>query len=523
MEGRLLFPQIQANKTISRTTAALYTDEVHNGFQFPEKNITSADLEIYYGQTGKKIQGPCELRQAWKYNDITPRTYFAQGGSAYHASKYIRDVINTLTNSFPEVNFQSRFSMHELPMDDADIAFVYDYSSFTSRLCELKHFIEELATFCDSTMVFLVDSHRGIVETSLGSLLREYNQTCNIKGQYTVQRYLEHETTPLQHETAGFLGVYGNIASSTTLHGLHACQLEGDLSKCRCVGDDVFGIAHHSREYSKDDITRSIESLGVIQRSKIRWWTHMTPEEEDEENDRAYPYLKRPLDRFGNRMILEQALFLPIFGLIHPIQDALYRECEDLYTRAKLLAVQTLSCIKQAQALYPPLELHQKDLLKVYLQSLYEYIGFHLRGVLPLETITIQKTKLRNLFVPNVEDGFLEFDPWDLLKHRYPENEVHSVTEMELDPDDMTLEILKHPGREYRTRMSKALQYCQSMSWLKVEKRRIDILWSFEEYKSYIDNLFAGNLVAVYDVTLIVPESTVISDLASFYELECLT
>jgi len=65
---------------------------------------------------------------------------------------------------------------------------------------------------------------------------------------------------------AGFLGVYGNIASSTNFHGLHACQICGDDSDCRCAGDDVFGLMRLGKDYTKDDAVTAVESIGKIHR-----------------------------------------------------------------------------------------------------------------------------------------------------------------------------------------------------------------------------------------------------------------
>jgi len=518
MAGKLLFPQVQSQKTMSRATAARYTEVVHHGTIPPVTDVTSADIERIYMETGIEIGGPCELRQAWKYNDITPRTYFTSGGTAFHASKYIRDPINLLTNSFPEVNFVSRFSMDELAIDDNDTVFIYDYTSFTSLLAELKYFLDGLADFCDGTEIFLVDSNKGIIRHDLGMLLREYNQTCNIKGEYTVNRYEPGNNTPLNHRVAGFLGVYGNIAISTTLHGLHACQLCGDQSRCRCVGDDVFGVLRLGKDHTKEEIIAGIESLGKIHRSKVKWWPYREIEDEDPENDRAYTHLKRPLDRFGNKIILEPALFSPIWGLIHPIDDILNREVEDIYTRAKLLASQSLSAIKQARSLYPPLELHQKDLLQLYLQSLYEYIGFNGKGCLPFESTNIGEKKISDVFVPNIEDGFLDEDPWVIIAERWVENTVLSLPEMVYERQDRGFEVLRRPGTTITTTMNRTLAYLQTLGLLEAKPRRIDVLMEFEEYSRFYTNFLDGQLFRLYDVKLVDDRFVVTRDLAWCYE-----
>lgn len=521
LENTLLFPQIQPNKSVSRATAALYTERVHHGSRFPQSNVSTSDLERIYAETGEEISGPCELRQAWKYNDITPRTYFAQGGKAFHASKYIRQPINSLADAFPETNFQSRFSIHEMPIDSNDLAFVYDYTSFTSLLAELKYFLAALADFCQDTMVFLVDSHAGILQRSLGDILREYNQECNIKGEFTINRYEDGNNIPLSHQLAGFLGVYGNITSSTTLHGLHACQICGDHSRCRCVGDDVFGVLRPTRDYPKEDAVKAIQTLGVVQLQKVRWWRYINPDNEEDE-DRAYPYLKRPLDRFGNRMRLEAALFLPIWGLICPMEDILNREVEDTYTRVKLLATQTFSAIKQAQQLYPPLEDHQKEFLRIYLESMYDFLGLDTKGRLPCESFRINNRVVTNLFVPNVEPGFLDLDPWDILASRWHANTILSVPLMVREAENNLVRALEDPGTTHRSTMTRAATYLKSMGWLMADPIRIDVLWDFEEYRRFYTSVFAGELRAMYEIRLLRRDVVIINDLALYYRLDAI-
>lgn len=517
--GRLLFPQTSANQSVSRFTAAKYQYRVHDQeIKLWDVRVSTSDLERYYSESGVWINGPCELRQAWKYNELTPRTYFSQGGTTFHSSKYIRQPINELTNAFPEVNFLSRFSFHDLALDDDTTAYIYDYTSFTSLLAEQKYFLEALADFCDDTEVYLVDSYNGIIQTTLGQVFRDYNNVCNKKGEFTIQRYLEEELTPLRHEIASFLGIYGNIASCTTIHGLHACQICGDDSRCRCVGDDVFGILKLGKDYTQEEAIVAIEKLGKIQRAKIKWWPFRRLEDETEE-DHAWPYVKRPMDRFNNRMTLEPALFLPIFGLICPIDDIIQREREDTYTRVKLLATQTYSLIKQAQNVHPPLGLYQKDFLQVYLLSLYRALGIHSTGYLPFETFFVDNRPIRNLFVPNVEDkDFLDVDPWALMQWKFDAKASFTVTVPKMVDElmDNSDRIFRTPNFPFETTMTKALSYCDSMGWAISEEIKEEKSWSFLEYKSFYERLFAGDLLKVYSYRIIV-SNLVIQDLQQFY------
>lgn len=471
-------------------------------------------LERYYADTGFEIQGPCELRQSWKYNDLTPRTYFAQGGQAYHDSKYIRDIANSLANSFTETHFLSRFSLHDIVLTPDDDAFIYDYTSFTSKLAELKYFLDALADWTDDVEVKIVDSRFGILNTTLGSLIREYNQTCNTLGEYTIQRYLEGDLTIYFHRLAGFLGVYGNIVLSTAIHGLHATQLNGDHSSAKCVGDDVFGRFDTTMGSTRREMIERIQKLGLVHHLKVRWWP-FRPIEEEMDDDRAWPYVKRPLDRFQNRMIHDSALFLPIFGLIHPIPDGIHDEAEDVWSRTKLLACQTLALIKQVRNLFPPIDGIQEELLRRYLCCLYRAVGCQEKGFLPFESIRLKTgIYVTGLLMPNITGEFVTANHWDLLHERW-DNRRDVLVRVPAVVDEGTSsfrELLANKEVE-SIEMDRRLAYLERLSWVETSANYVHRYFDFEGYRKFYESMFDGNLRVTYQARLAVDAPEWISDL----------
>jgi len=509
LRGAVFYPQIQPSKSVSRQTAQQYQEKVSGHDQVGDNRVSSAMLERWYADTGMEIGGPCEIRQAWKYNDLTPRTYFSQGGTTFHSSKHIRQVPNSLAAMFPETHFLSRFSIHDLALESFKTAFIYDYISFTSLLAELKYFLEELASFTEEIEIIVIDSHQGPLNWFLGSLIREYNQACNTRGDFMVQRYDEYDSNLYQHHLAGFLGVYGNIAFSTILHGLHACQLGGDLSEAKCVGDDVFGVIAFDRETTRDTLIARVQVLGRVQQSKFRFWEYRDLEFENDD-DRAWPYIKRPLDRFQNRMIHEPGLFLPIFGLINPIPDGIHEGEEDLETRIRILAHQTFSTIRQARALYPPLEGIQVDSLRSYLKTLYKATGCQESGLLPFESIFIKSHKITGLFLPSIDGDFIEQNPWDLLKHRFDNRPdvLVRIPRTSRERIDGMAEILRSKGAWVESTSERALTYLEHMEWV-VKRELHEVRYmDYFEYSSFYSELFAGNLykIAEYSVVSTAPD-----------------
>jgi hypothetical protein len=517
LRGDTFFPQLQVAKSLSRVTAQLYQEKVHGyGRVYTDVNVSSAMLERWYAKTGEEIGGPCEIRQIWGYNDTTPRSYFAQGGRTFHGSKLIRPVLNSLANSFPETHFISRYSVNDLKIGTATMSFIYDYTSFTSNMTEFKYFIEELANFCDDVEIRIVDSHQGILNWTLGELLREYNATCNIQGEFTINRYMEGLFKTFRHKIAGFLGVYGNIVGCTTVHGLHACQLCGDRGACKCVGDDVFGTAVLGEGFGHDDLISGIQELGEVHREKVCFWPYRQVEEEGDD-DTAYPYCKRPFDRFENRMLLEQALFLPIFGLLYPISDNVHDSMEDLYTRIKILASQTYSLIRQCRSLYPPLEDHQRKLLEEYLKIIYASMGVPLDGRLPFETFEVKGLRISHLFMPAVTYGFLDKNPWDLVQQRY---EIRSEIFVEIPRStrDRIVEferVITEWGNPVETCMDRRLVYLEKMEWLISEPIYEVRYMTFPEYTSFYDSMFAGDLSRLYTVRVVEGSPVWIKDLVN--------
>jgi hypothetical protein len=495
-----IFPQLTSDKWVGRLTAFKFV-EASGGTNpdIEDHRVTVVDLERYYSDTGEEIQGPCELRQAWKYNDLTPRTYFALGGTHFHASKYIREIANSLCNAFPETNFKTRFSIHRIPITSEKLAFTYDYSSFTSNLTELKYFLTELAEYTRGVQISVIDSRKGPILRDLGELLDSYNLSVNVQGEYTINRFFPDILTPLNHMKAGMLGVYGNIALSTNLHGLHACQLCGDTSECNCVGDDVFGCGTAE---SFEDFADAVTSLGETNLSKTKSWPYRDEFREDIElEDRSWPYTKRPLTRFENRMNLATAYFLPIFGAVIPIIDGVHdiQSEEFLPEHYRLLSLQMCSFYRQMFACPPTQE--EIPILRSYCWALYTMMRIPEGGVLPFERFSLpSSTSISGLLLPNL--GYFEsFDVWagfgiEMVPERVSIPRICAEGQWGLD-------ALPRLGSMICP-TSKELVYGMKMTWLSVEALYMDASFpDFSSYKLFYDNLFERRSFRLYEYTLL--------------------
>lgn len=507
MEGVRLFPQIQTGKSMSRVTAKRYwenKDPSRLGAQF-DSNVSSAMVERVYADDGVEIQGPCELRQIWTYNDLTPRTYFSQGGTAFHDSKYIRLPLNRLSDHFEEVNFITRFSIQDILIHDNDTVFIYDYESFTSNLEEFKYFMAELAAFCDGVMIQVVDSREGVLNYDLGNLLREYNETCNNRGQYMVLRYLPEDFTLYEHGRAGFLGVYGNIVGSTVLHGLHATQVDGDFSDGKCVGDDAFiRRLYHEGMVDQSEIYSRLRALGIVHAEKTTSWG-ARGEELESDTMSTWPYCKRPIYRSANRMIHEANISLPILGRLCGFQDEVRcDEGEDHYELVKIAAIQTLTAFRQVKSLLEtnPVKTSSLDILINYLDYVYARLGLPREGCLPFESFrSSEGIIITGVLVPPIDHSIFCEDTWNLLKRRYDNADIFLLVPQTTMDEEICDEELIQTGSASGI-ASQVTSYLVKMGWARSTQRKMLASFTYDEYARYYKRIFDGDAVFVYDFVM---------------------
>jgi len=258
-------------------------------------------LERFYHETGVHIPGDSEMRQKWYKSGTSPRTYFAQGGTHYEKSKYTQEMFLDLVDLFNPTNHVSRLNPSRIMMiHPDDYLRIYDLSSFTSNCHEQMEFISHLATFCSGWKIRLFDSCYGEIEEDLGVLISEYNQICNNFPKFSVERIDKGLVeAPISHSNASFLGVYGNLASCTALHGLvvvQACDTPDDLN---IAGDD----GHFREKPGFEDIsTDLIRSIGVVERSK-----------EFDSREEGAVCLKRGLYQHGLRIFQKLMVIWPSF------------------------------------------------------------------------------------------------------------------------------------------------------------------------------------------------------------------
>lgn len=138
----VLFPQVQRRKNMSRDTCR---NLALAGYQNDSiwENFTTLDLEKHKVATGEMIQGACETRMAWKFNELKPRFYYCTGGSSYWESRYMKRIAVELMECIESTKLKRRDHPEDImySLQDEDWLTLWDMSAFTSSLSELKYFL----------------------------------------------------------------------------------------------------------------------------------------------------------------------------------------------------------------------------------------------------------------------------------------------------------------------------------------------------------------------------------------------
>jgi hypothetical protein len=273
-----------------------------NGYQYVGMgvgDINARDLMIHYHETGEQIQGPMEMRHAWRYNDLKGRCYYAGGGTALWAGLFVKSIVKDILNLLPNTHTFSRYDADRVtfdPLRPGEVLVTYDYSSFTTNLAELKYFLSYLAILLEDVNFRSLDVFEGVQDLNLGEYIYEYNKTININAEFDIRRIADYQMLVNLHQVkSGMLGAQGNIGFSTLLHGLSMSGISTrPLSSC-VVGDDaLFRVWKHLLNLA---MTRS-QYLAPIEISKFHIWEpcdFYTSDGPELSNEQAWQFLKRPL------------------------------------------------------------------------------------------------------------------------------------------------------------------------------------------------------------------------------------
>lgn len=402
------FPKVNRTKSVSRDTAQLYLQ------RYPDKKVTEVstrDLEVHYYRTGEKILGPCEMRAAWKFNDLKPRVYYAQGGRDYFAARYMKNIAVAIMESFDMTSLKNRSDPSRVLNQEywfESTITTWDLTSFTTNLSELKYFvywIAELLRESNLPDLQFLDYAKGVIDIPVHELLHAYNESVNQFSEFSIYRILDRfgldsDDVYFRQQNSGMLGVAGNIGLSTALHGMIAAKANGP-DYTVCVGDDAIAMSYLPPE---DSIIPHIQELGIIQYDKF---SILRPCQEG-----FFKFLKRRFTRTQDYVWLSSLFSIPIFptidGKVPPLRTAPIRFEEYDRVHATVSHIGQLLWDISNQAYLVSDE--DMEVISIFCSQAYRMLGLNMKGGLPGSHITLSgRLEIIKFAIPPIR--FQDYDP----------------------------------------------------------------------------------------------------------------
>jgi hypothetical protein len=349
--------------------------------------ITTADVARVYEEDGALSPGPVEVRYAFFFTDLKPRIYYALGPDAWYSSQYIWKVSDSLQRVFRTTDPATRYMAHRInPLESNQLLFIFDYTSFTSNMAELKYFLYHLATFCEDVPVRILDLHSGITPTTLGAIIHSYNNSINVDHPFDLGPILGMKDDPLIlcSRLSGLLGIFGNIVFSTTLAGINLMCLLGGEDEANTVGDDSEGKVDEAPGRWKE-VREGVTQIGDVEESKFETFRYREPGNERQD---SWHYLKRPFKRNGNIVETGYMIDWPMISLVEDCTSSVHTEkFEDLIFRRRKFIVQTSRFLTVLETIPESLVDFDTDFAFTYLQWAFKRLNVPRDGRLPGHTV----------------------------------------------------------------------------------------------------------------------------------------
>jgi len=370
----ILYPRI-SSKTVSHGSTRAWCVLEGREWDNEINGIFSQHvMERYAYDTGHRLESPVEARQKWYRHGLTPRTYYAMGGTAYHRSKHLQGLFGELVNMLPPTNHDLRLNPTRIVLEDGEFLLIWDLTSFTSNHHEQPYFCDELAEFCIGFETTVMDHDEGFVKRDLGDMLYTYN-TLNKQAEYSLERMDDYFLDLVRvHNVAGFLGVYGNLMSCTFVHGVSVLMLIDDPNKVNVAGDDGHAAV---KEDNVDTLFEIIRGNGVVERSKL----YRTDED-------GSVCLKRGIVQFANRLLQKRMIIFPALGAI---LDLFENDRPNHFSpnlgltmsdRRSSIAIEVLRFLKSTSS-GVDLEPFEEQFILSYLSAIYTYASLPVEGSVP--------------------------------------------------------------------------------------------------------------------------------------------
>lgn len=440
---KILYPKV-SRKRIARSTECELKERMIEPFD-EERGYTQQDLELFLHRTGKELEGACEMKQRWYINQMEPRTYFTQGGTAYNKTKYSSKITNLLRDTLDSTNRHMCTVPNRLILEDNEYGFIYDLSSFTSNDHEQYRFLQYLASLSNGYYVTIMDGFKGEQEVPLSLILSnladlhdkplwEYNGSLKVRRGGV-------------HNISGFLGVYGNIQTATYHHGLVALQGVSSEAKLNVAGDDAIAI----QEMGSEPIRKCVEHIGILKDEKVF-----------RTNESGCICLKKGIVQIGSRLLVNSTIKFPIPEYQYKTKDIdpRYPNIIKMSKRERKSAVSSQILAFISSLSHIVVRDYEVDKIMSFLHTYYRVFGLPIDGDVP--QISGNKSSL----VPCIRGWKIGID---VIQHTIRWNYVGTakIPERTVENDE---KIITSQGAIYKCTSGDRLKYLEILGYVKRKK-----------------------------------------------------
>jgi len=503
MQNRILYPKT-SRKRVGEVVERHYFKQAPPDFVADHWEMTDSTgvstliLQRLEFWRGIKIKGPVEMRSAWKYNDLKPRVYYAQGGDTFDDSKYVQDLFNTFADLLDIVHTKNRYSPPQEILTKDLIAIIYDYISFTSKIQAVVRFLRELSMFLQGVNVVLVGEWGGPKNADLGDVLMAYNETCNSWAEFDISKVCSLEDTTLLRHSCGMLGVPGNIMAATILHGIHTAFIAESMTRSKCIGDDAKIYMQLQSPVDWIIFEDQLRNIGDISLEKTMSFEYT---ERDDFDILGWHYAKRPIMRTYNRIIQLPMTTFPTLDCILGLKDE---------NRTILPNSTTMSArrhrfgnvwLRLLRSLHSEMECTEEDTELLYSYQILARKNLELVGRRPGR---FQDKHGVGIAPPMPQKEEFGMDPLDLIASQYEFEEEIEVPKEAVE----TVVPYGYLGEQFESGSTKMLSFLEKMGILQTE-----VVFERVSRKSLGDKGFAARVVSqyrfsyLYTVLLPIPRS----------------
>lgn len=451
--------------------------------------------ERFYFRTGIAIGGACEIRQKWYPAQAKPRTYYAQGGETYEVSRHLQDPFTDLTNCYTPTHHIHRLLPTRLRLKYGQHLRIYDLETFSSRMHEQKAFIDKLADFSRGWPFSFVDARNGVVTVDLGEQLDDYNTICNKYPSVSFER-VTNNTSFLSHQnTAGMLGVFGNLMTCTLAHGILMSFCVEDETQVNVAGDDG-AIAEDDDNAHLIDIC--ICAIGVYEPSK----TFTTLEA-------GCICLKRPLSQLGTLLERKNMIIPPSIINIARLTDSGFSdpryswhdEDESDRSKMRILAKELTRFLRSGYYARNLLSDEEQGAIIRLCRKVTKLCQAPVEGCLPQCGGSFYWP-----LIPEIDEGLVTDPLWSLCAFHYtgwvrlPRTEFYELT---FDKDSY-----RRVGHSFEYFMTNHLSYLYKLGLVTfdVEMKIYTDEEGFSELYRTFDHRRSGRLVYSFTIVDVIPE-----------------